>query len=76
MSFNAEPKYPNRRAYVLKLRSDAKPDAIAGRLENLATGRQSEFTSAAGLVESIAEDMVACGGTVTTERKDHAYPKN
>jgi len=35
MTLNREPKYPNRRAYVLKLRSDAKPDALAGRLENI-----------------------------------------
>ena len=38
MTLNREPKYPNRRAYVLKLRGDAKPDALAGRLENLVTG--------------------------------------
>ena len=57
MSFNSEPKYLNRRAYVLKLRSDAKPGAIAGRLENLATGRQSEFASDAELLASIAQDI-------------------
>ena len=57
MSFNSEPKYPNRLAYVLKLRSDAKPGAIAGRLENLATGRQSDFASAPELLASIAQDI-------------------
>ena len=57
MSFNPEPKYPNRRAYVLKVRSDAKPGAIAGRLENLATGRQSEFASGPELLASIMEDL-------------------
>ena len=57
MPFNSEPKYPNRRAYVLKLRGDAKPGAIAGRLENLATGRQSEFASGPDLLASIAEDI-------------------
>jgi hypothetical protein len=57
MSFNSEPKYPNRRAYVLKLRSDAKPGAIGGRLENLATGRQIEFASGPELLASIAEDI-------------------
>lgn len=57
MPFNSEPKYPNRRAYVLKLRSDAKPGAIAGRLENLATGRQSDFTSGPELLASIADDI-------------------
>ena len=57
MSFNSEPKYPSRRAYVLKLRSDAKPGAIAGRLENLATGRQSEFASGPELLASITDDI-------------------
>ena len=57
MPFNSEPKYPNRRAYVLKLRSDAKPGAIAGRLENLATGRQSEFASGPELLASITDDI-------------------
>jgi hypothetical protein len=57
MPFNSQPKYPNRRAYVLKLRSDAKPDAIAGRLENLATGHQSEFASGPELLASITEDI-------------------
>ena len=57
MSFNSEPKYPNRRAYVLKLRSDAKAGAIAGRLENLATGRQSVFASGPELLASITEDI-------------------
>ena len=57
MPFNSEPKYPNRRAYVLKLRSDAKPGAITGRLENLATGNQSEFASGPELLASITEDI-------------------
>jgi len=57
MPFKSEPTYPNRRAYVLKLRSDAKPGAIAGRLENLATGRQSEFASGRELLASIAQDI-------------------
>ena len=59
MSFNSEPKYPNRRAYVRKLRSDAKPGAISGRLENLATGRQSEFASGPELLASITEEIWA-----------------
>ncbi len=59
MPFNSEPKYSNRRAYVLKLRSDAKPDAIAGRLENLATGHQSEFASGPELLASITDDITS-----------------
>jgi len=57
MVLNPESKYPNRRAYVLKLRSDASPEALAGRLENLVTGRQLEFASARELLHSIASDL-------------------
>ena len=38
MALNTESKYPNRRAYVLKLRADVTPGALAGRIENLVTG--------------------------------------
>ncbi len=40
MAFNTDSKYPTRRAYVVKVRGDAKPDTLARRLENLVTGRQ------------------------------------
>jgi hypothetical protein len=59
MALNPESKYPNRRAYVLKLRGDARPGALAGRIENLVTGRQLEFASAHELLESIAHDLAA-----------------
>jgi len=45
MALNSDSKYPSRRAYVLKMCGNAKPDALAGRLENLVTGRQREFAS-------------------------------
>ena len=61
MVLNPESKYPNRRAYVLKLRADAVPEALAGRLENLVTGRQHEFASAEQLLASIASDLVSVG---------------
>ena len=61
MALNAQSKYPNRRAYVLKVRGDAKPDALAGRLENLVTGQQREFASGRELIESIASDLDAGG---------------
>ncbi len=54
---NPESKYPNRRTYVLKLRGDATRQALAGRLENMVTGRQREFASAGELLESIAGDL-------------------
>jgi len=59
MSLKHEPKYPSRRAYVLKVRSDATPATLAGRLENLVTGSRCEFASGEELVESIASDIQA-----------------
>ena len=59
MSLNAESKYPTRRAYVVKVRGDAKPSALAGRVENLVTGRQQEFSSAWELIQSIVTDLNA-----------------
>jgi hypothetical protein len=57
MSLNPQSKYPTRRAYVVKVRGDATPNALAGRLENLVTGSRREFTSAGELVEWIASDL-------------------
>ena len=57
MTLNSDSKYPSRRAYVVKLRSDAQPGALAGRLENVITGRQHEFSSARELLESLAGDL-------------------
>jgi len=59
MVLATESKYPNRRAYVVKLRGDATPAALAGRIENLVTGRQHEFASAEELLASIASDLVS-----------------
>ena len=58
MVLNPESKYPNRRAYVLKLRRDATPDALAGRIENLVTGQQLEFASAQALIAALAYALV------------------
>lgn len=57
MTLKPQATYPNRRAYVVKVRSDAKPGALAGRLENLVTGQQREFESGSELLESIARDL-------------------
>jgi hypothetical protein len=59
MTLRPTPTYPSRRTYVLKLRREARADALAGRLENLVTGRQWEFSSAAELLRSIAGDLRA-----------------
>ena len=59
MSLNPESRYPSRRAYVVKMRSDAKPGELAGRVENLVTGASREFASGGELLESIAVDLEA-----------------
>ncbi len=58
MILSTESKYPSRRAYVVKLRSDATPDALIGRLENLVTGSRYEFMSAHELLRLIVGDIV------------------
>ena len=40
MLLNHQPEYPSRRTYVVGVRGDVTPDALAGRLENLIIGRQ------------------------------------
>lgn len=57
MALTSETKYPSRRAYVVKLRGDARPQALAGRVENLVTGQHREFESAEGLLEILAGDL-------------------
>ena len=71
MTLNSESKYPNRRAYVLKVRGDANPDALAGKIENLVTGQQREFASGDELLESIAGDLKS----TVSERRDDAELK-
>jgi hypothetical protein len=58
MPLRADPKYPSRRAYVVKFRGDATPHALAGRIENLVTGRQLEFRSAGDLLGCFARDLL------------------
>jgi hypothetical protein len=59
MSPAPETRYPNRRSYVLKLRVDATADALAGRLENVVTGRRLEFASARALLDALAQEIEA-----------------
>lgn len=66
MSFANETKYPTRRAYVVKLRGDAQPGALAGRVENLVTGQHREFESAQALVEILDCDLEKAAGRGTT----------
>jgi len=57
MPFNSESRYPSRRTYVVKMRSDASGVTFVGRFENLVTGRVREFASAHELLESIVADL-------------------
>ncbi len=68
MSLNPESKYPSRRAYVIKMRSDATSDALCGRIENVVTGRQREFASGQELLDSIAADLGVRAGAPGAER--------
>lgn len=63
MTLIPETKYPYRRAFVVRLRGDATPSALAGRLENLFDGRQTEFASGPELLASIAAGMAPLAGT-------------
>jgi len=62
-----ESKFPNRLAYVLKLRGDATRDAIAGRLENLVTGQRLAFASARELLDAIAHELTTGAGDPPAE---------
>jgi len=64
MALNADSKYPNRRAYVVKLQNDAAPGALHGRIENLLTCQQSEFTSGVELLEKLEADLRASDKTL------------
>ena len=59
MALASETKYPSRRAYVVKLRGDASPSDLVGRVENLVTGQHREFCSAQGLLAILVADLEA-----------------
>ena len=65
MVLSSDTKYPSRRAYVLKLRSDAAPGALVGRIENVVTGEQREFSSERELLDSLAGDLRASADAMT-----------
>ena len=62
MPLKPESRYPSRRTYVLKVRSEADRTALAGRVENVVTERWHEFASGHELIDSIASDIEASGG--------------
>lgn len=70
MTLKSESTYTSRRTYVLKLRSDAGPHTLSGRLENLVTGKQSEFLSGKELLASITYDLHADAAERPTANAD------
>ena len=67
MPVQPESKFPNRLAYVLKLRGDATRGAIAGRLENIVTGQRLEFGSGRELLDAIAREIDASASDGTAD---------
>jgi hypothetical protein len=59
MTLRADTKYPSRRTYVLKLRGDATPEELRGRLENIVTCECEDFSNAAELCELLARGVDA-----------------
>lgn len=68
MPLRADSKYPSRRAYVVKLRGDVTPPVLAGRIENLVTGRQVEFTCGGELLDHIAHDLIEYVNELAVDR--------
>lgn len=66
MSLKVEPKFPSRRTYVVKLRGDATPAALGGRIENLVTCQQYDFSSGRELLDLISREI----GSQTPETGD------
>jgi hypothetical protein len=66
---NAHPTYPVSRSYVLKLHRDADParGQFAGRLENVATGTQYEFTTGGELLGCLTRDAFALAAAAPTD---------
>jgi hypothetical protein len=75
MTLDRQSNHPSARSYVLKLHRDALPEQtqLAGRVENMATGRWFEFRSGAELLAHLANDVAAMqGASPGTERNDKA----
>lgn len=61
MSLRVESRYPNSRRYVLKMRGDqaAESTQLAGRLEHMVSGRQTDFATGRELLDLLAHDRDA-----------------
>lgn len=59
MTLDPKPPYPSTRSYVLKLHRATDPGrgTWVGRLENMASGRSTDFHSENELLAWLAEDL-------------------
>lgn len=63
-SSRSGPTLPPERAFVVHFHSTARPGpSVAGRVEHLASGRITEFTSRRGLLEFFAQFLASAEPT-------------
>lgn len=76
MSLNAEPSYPARGHFVLKLHRDARPERgeLVGRIERICSGRTCEFRSAEQLLACLAHAAEPCTGDPSSSPPDRSHP--
>lgn len=68
MTLNPETKYPSRRTYVVRVRSDARPYLLAGRVEGLVTGESWDFASGHELLTALVRDIEAQSETAASRK--------
>lgn len=59
MTLSPDTNFPSRRTYVIRVRGDARPYSLSGRLESLVTGKHSDFASGHELLSAIVKDIEA-----------------
>lgn len=59
MTLRNLPSFPSRRRYVIKFHDDAQahPGGLAGKLENVVSGRQFDFRSDQELIALLVRDL-------------------
>jgi hypothetical protein len=67
MILRSDSKYPIFRSYVVKLSRDATPRALHGRIENIVTGMNRDFTNGGELLDLIAGDFESPGNESPAE---------
>lgn len=63
MMLRSDSKFPMDRTYVIKFSSDASPEHLSGRIENLVDGNNRAFASTCELLQLINSDLSAIRGS-------------